>query len=372
MTNDQRKALIEPDDKKIPLKTQAELLSLNRSSLYYRAIPPSEREIKIKHRIDEIYTAYPFYGYRRITAILNQEAIGVSRNTVQKYMREIGIQAIHPGPNLSKRNLQHRIYPYLLNGLKIARPNQVWATDITYIRLKHGWMYLAAVIDLYSRYVLSWELDQNLSVELVLKAIRTALITATPEIINSDQGSQYTSLSYIELLKEGGIKISMDSKGRATDNVFVERLWRSLKYEEVYLKDYQTPREARLGIARYFEFYNYQRPHQSLNYQVPAALYYAETNAETNDLNAGQSYGLDCLPAGDGSVIPTGRLRKQAEKSLPVENNIISPAGALAVKSFPEPIPFFPSGAHQKQGFNNHHLPEDWRFSCLKTIDFVS
>lgn len=345
MTSDQRKALIELDNKKVPLKIQAELLSLNRSSLYYKAMPPSEREIKIKHRIDEVYTAHPFYGYRRITVILNQEATGVSRNTVQKYMREMGIQAIYPGPNLSKRNLQHRIYPYLLKGLKITRPNQVWATDITYIRLKHGWMYLVAVIDLYSRYVVSWGLDQNLSVELVLQAIRIALIRANPDIINSDQGSQYTSLAYIELLKEGGIKISMDSKGRATDNIFVERLWRSLKYEEVYLKDYQTPREARLGIARYFEFYNCQRPHQALNYQTQAALYHVEPD----NSNIDQTYGLDCRPTGDDSFIPTGRLRKQVNESLPIEDNIVSPVGASAVKSFPEPSPFFPSGAHQKQ-----------------------
>lgn len=309
MTNKQRKDLIEKEDKTVPLKTQAELLSLNRSSLYYRNVFPSEREIQIKHRIDEVYTACPFFGYRKIAVILNQDKIRVSPNTVNKYMREMGIHAIYPGPNLSKRNLQHRTYPYLLKGLKITHPNQVWATDITYIRLQHSWMYLVGVIDLFSRYLVSWELDQNLEVELVLNAIRKALKLAVPEIINSDQGSQYTSIDYIELLKGNHIQISMDGKGRAADNIFIERFWRSLKYEEVYPKNYQSPREARLELAKYFDLYNYQRPHQSLGYQIPADLYFA--NSLTQD-------GLDCLPACESLITPTGRLRKQVSESAPI------------------------------------------------------
>ena len=189
-------------------------------------------------------------------------------------MREMGIQGICPGPNLSKRNLQHRIYPYLLRNLEISYSDQVWSIDITYIRLKQGWMYLVAIIDWYSRYVLSWELDQTLEQKFVLKAVNNALAAAKPEIMNSDQGSHFTSPQYIELFLDAGVKISMDGRGRALDNIFIERLWRSLKWEDIYLKDYATPREVRIGIANWLEFYNNERPHQSLNYQTPAQIYF--------------------------------------------------------------------------------------------------
>ncbi len=230
-------------------------------------------ELAIKHRIDEIYTAYPFYGSRRITAQLRREGFVVNRKTVQRHMREMGIAGICPGPNLSRRNAEHRVFPYLLRGLAIEAPNQVWGVDITYIRLQRGWLYLVAVMDWYSRYVVSWELDQSLEVDFVLTAVRRGLERARPEIVNSDQGSQFTSPAYIELLQAAEVRISMDGKGRATDNIFTERLWRSLKYEEVYLKEYQTPREAREGIASYLNFYNTTRVHQALGYRTPAEVY---------------------------------------------------------------------------------------------------
>jgi putative transposase len=189
-------------------------------------------------------------------------------------MREMGIAGIHPGPNLSKRRSDHKVYPYLLRGLNITRPNQVWGIDITYIRLARGWLYLVAIIDWFSRYVVSWELADSLEVGFVLTAVAKAFTLAKPDILNSDQGSQFTSPSYLELLHGAEVQVSMDGKGRASDNIFTERLWRSLKYEEVYLHDYQSPKEARTGISRYLDFYNQERLHQSLDYQTPAEVYF--------------------------------------------------------------------------------------------------
>lgn len=255
------------------MAVQADLLAISRASLYYCPTEPSGAEVAAKHRIDEIYTAYPFYGSRRIAAQMQRDGLPICRNTVAKYMREMGIAAIFPGPNLSRRDSQHRIYPYLLRGLPIAKPNAVWGVDITYIRLNRGWMYLVAVLDWYSRYVVSWELDQTLEMPFVLAAVDRALETATPLIWNSDQGSHFTSPQYIERLLARNIKISMDGKGRALDNVFTERLWRTVKYEEVYLHEYDSPRTARQGLSRYFAFYNQERCHQALQYRTPAEVF---------------------------------------------------------------------------------------------------
>lgn len=244
--------------------------------MYYKPRSPSAEELTLKRRIDEIYTEYPFYGSRRITAVLQREGFLVNRKAVQRHMQEMGIAGICPGPNLSRRNQEHQVYPYLLRGLSITAPNHVWGIDITYIRLHRGWMYLVAIIDWYSRYVLAWELDQSLELAFVLAAVRQALAQATPAIMNSDQGSHFTSPAYIDLLRSAGVQISMDGKGRATDNIFTERLWRSLKYEEVYLHEYTSPRAAREGIDKYLNFYNTQRPHQALNYLTPAEVYHGK------------------------------------------------------------------------------------------------
>lgn len=269
--------MIEFKHNELTLKTQAELLGLSRSGLYYQRVGPTEREIAIKHRIDEIYTAYPFYGSRRIRVILQRETT-IARKTVQKYMREMGLVALGPRPNLSKPHPGHEVFPYLLRNVTASHPNHIWGIDITYIRLLTGWMYLVAVIDWYSRYVVSWVLDQTLAVSSVLQAVDLALAQAIPGIWNSDQGSQFTSPQYIERLQTHPIQISMVGRGRALDNIFIERLWRSVKYEEVYLQNYQTPREARIGLHRYFNFYNHQRPHQALAYRTPAEVYFAEQN----------------------------------------------------------------------------------------------
>jgi putative transposase len=257
------------------VSTQADLLSLNRSSLYYQPVPPSPEELWIKRRIDELYTACPFYGSRKITVELNKEMV-INRKAVQRHMREMGLSAICPGPNLSKRHTEHAIFPYLLRNLTATRPNHVWGVDITYVRLRGGWLYLVAVLDWYSRYVVSWELDQTLEMPFVLDAVDRALAQATPTIWNSDQGSHFTSPQYIDRLKQANVQISMDGKGRALDNIFTERLWRTVKYEEVYLHDYAQPKEARQQLGQYFEFYNHQRPHQALDYLTPAQLYFGK------------------------------------------------------------------------------------------------
>ena len=274
LTREQRLLLLDWHNPDFPVSLQAELLGLSRSGLYYRPVPPSAEELRLKNRIDELYTQRPFYGSRRITAQLRREEFVVNRKAVQRHMREMGIAGICPGPNLSKRNSEHRVYPYLLRGLKVASPNHVWGIDITYIRLQNGWMYLVALLDWYSRYVVSWELDQSLEVSFVLAAVGRALNQAKPVILNSDQGSQFTSPQYIRLLQETQVEVSMDGKGRATDNIFTERLWRSLKYEEVYLHEYRTPRQARQGINDYLQFYNNKRLHQSLEYKTPAEVYF--------------------------------------------------------------------------------------------------
>jgi len=265
--------MVERAAEALPLVVQAELLSLSRASLYYRLAPPKAAEVSLKHRIDELYTQYPFYGSRRITVCLQREGFMVNRKAVQRHMREMGIAAIYPGPNLSKRELMHRTYPYLLRGVTATEPNHIWGIDITYIRLVAGWLYLVAIIDWYSRYVISWELSDSLDIGFVLTAVDNALVRSTPRIWNSDQGSHFTSPQYIERLQAVAVQISMDGKGRALDNIFTERLWRTIKYEEVYLHDYTTPRIARQGLTRYIEFYNCERPHQALSYRTPAELY---------------------------------------------------------------------------------------------------
>jgi putative transposase len=264
--------MVETWKKTLPLKTQAELLSISRSSLYYRPKGPAAHEIQAKRRIDELYTAHPFLGSRKIAVLLRKE-MKISRPTVQKYMRQMGIQALYPAPKLSQPHPEHKIYPYLLRGLSIDRPNQVWGLDITFIRMPRGWLYLVAVLDWYARFVVAWELSQSLALTFVLDVIDRALQQAVPEICNTDQGSQFTSPRFTKRLLAAGAQVSMDGRGRFADNIFTERLWRSLKYEEVYLHDYAGPREAWQSIKQYFVFYNFQRPHQALDYRTPAELY---------------------------------------------------------------------------------------------------
>lgn len=223
--------------------------------------------------IDEEYTRHPFYGTRRLTAWLRREGHEVNIKRVRRLMRDMGIEAIYQKPNLSKAFPEHKKYPYLLKNIVIDHPDQVWSSDITYIRMKHGFIYLTAVMDWFSRYVLSFEVSTTLDTGFCIEALEKALNISNPEIFNTDQGSQFTSEAFTGCLKSNGITISMDGKGRAFDNIFVERLWRSVKYEEVYLNDYETVKNAIVGLFRYFEFYNKERVHQALEYQTPYEVY---------------------------------------------------------------------------------------------------
>jgi putative transposase len=280
--------MVEPAHPELSLTVQAALLGLSRSSLYYQPRPPAPQEVALKHRIDELYTAHPYYGSRRITAVLRQEGQVVNRKAVQRHMQEMGIAGVAPGPHTSRRHPAHPVYPYLLRTVTAAQPNHVWGIDITYIRLQAGWLYLVAVLDWYARYVVAWELDQSLELGFVLEAVEQALAVGCPTIWNSDQGSHFTSPQYLARLEARGIQISMDGKGRALDNVFVERLWRTVKYEEVYLQSYATPREARQSLARYFRFYNHERPHQALGYRTPAAVYFGTRSGATAGNDSGK------------------------------------------------------------------------------------
>jgi putative transposase len=309
----ERLALVERAAAELDLKTQADLLSLSRSSLYYQAVPISAEEIAIKHRIDAIYTAWPLYGSRRMQAALNKDhQIEISRQRVQRYMREMGITGICPGPNLSQRDAEHRIYPYLLRGITAAYNDHIWGVDVTYIRLKGGWLYLVAIIDWFSRYVISWELSQTLEMAFVLAATERALAQATPLIWNSDQGAHFTSPQYTALLLAAGVQISMDGKGRATDNIFTERLWRTIKYEEVYLKEYASPKEARRSLAEYLDFYNYRRRHQSLDYETPAAIYYGLPTEAAREMPD----GLTPVQPGDDQAVDKWKVRREVAKTI--------------------------------------------------------
>ena len=257
---------------------QAELLGIGRSSLYYQPRPISEKTLLIMNTIDEVYTEKPFYGSRRITDDVS-ELIGeeINRKRIQRLMREMGIEAIYPKPDLSKNDQEHPRYPYLLKGITAARPNHIWGTDITYIRMHKGFLYLVCYMDWFSRFILSWRLSTTLDIGFVLEAAEEALVTyGNPEIMNSDQGVHYTSNQHIQLFEHHGAKISMDGRGRAMDNIFTERFWRSLKYEEIYLKEYATVLEAYKNIEAYIRFYNYERKHQSLNRKTPAEIYFGK------------------------------------------------------------------------------------------------
>jgi putative transposase len=277
MSRAERVGLVERGSGELSLSAQAELMGLNRSGLYYRPLEPSLEEIALKHRIDELYTQHPIYGSRKLTAQLRRDGLIINRKAVQRHMREMGIAGICPGPNLSRRNLQHRVYPYLLRDIVASYPNHIWGIDITYIRMHRGWVYLVAILDWFSRYVVAWELDLTLELGFVLAAVDRAFASAIPDILNSDQGSHFTSQEYIGQLQAQGVRISMDGKNRALDNVFTERLWRTVKYEEVYIQDYDSPRSAREGIERYLTFYNHERLHQSLGYRTPYEVYTAKS-----------------------------------------------------------------------------------------------
>ena len=260
--------MIEPTHDALSLRRQCELLGLARGSWYYEPAGETKQNLKLMRRIDELYLQRPYFGSRRMG-----DELQVNRKRVQRLMRLMGLEAIYPKPRTTLRNADHKIYPYLLRNLEITRPNQVWSTDITYIPMQSGFLYLTAVLDWYSRYVLSWRLSNSLDSTFCIEALEEALAGGQPEIFNTDQGVQFTSVAFTSCLASRGVAISMDGRGRALDNVFIERLWRTVKYEEVYLKDYEDAWQAETSLREYFEFYCHGRRHQALEKRTPAEVY---------------------------------------------------------------------------------------------------
>ena len=273
MSRSRRLAMVDRGHPGLSVVKQCRLLRLSRSSVYYRPKPAKPADLELMSGMDRQYLKTPYYGSRRMTAWLRTQGHLVNRKRVQRLMRAMGLEAIYRKPNTSKPAPEHRIYPYLLKGVTVDRVNQVWAADITYLPMSRGFLYLVAIMDWHSRYVLAWKLSNTLEMDFCIDALKEALSKGQPEIFNTDQGSQFTSEAFSGLLLERGIKVSMDGKGRYLDNIFVERLWRSVKYEEVYLKAYRNGSEARRGIDAYLELYNRERPHQSLDYRTPAQVF---------------------------------------------------------------------------------------------------
>jgi putative transposase len=265
--------LVEPDHPHLSVRQQCALLGLCRSSLYYEAAQETAENLRLMRRIDREYTAHPFLGSRRLTKWLQEQGEVVNRKRVQRLMRRMGLEAIYPKPKLSAAGRGHRIYPYLLRNVRIERPDQVWSTDITYVPLASGFMYLAAILDWFSRHVLAWRLSNTLDGSFCLEMLDEALRRGRPEVFNTDQGVQFTAQAWTGRLGSAGVAVSMDGRGRCLDNVFVERLWRTVKYEDIYLWRYETVPQLQQGLGRYFRYYNEERLHQALDYRTPAAVY---------------------------------------------------------------------------------------------------
>jgi putative transposase len=269
-----RKTMLQVNHDYLSIGRQCELLGLSRSTYYYQPCGESSENLAVMKAIDMLYTKYPFYGARRMVVNLPIEYQPINVKKVRRLMKLMGIEAIYPKPNLSKPDSQHKIFPYLLRGKKIEKVNQVWSTDITYIPMSNGFFYLCAIVDWYSRYILSWEISNTLTTEFCVKALKTALKSSgKPEIFNTDQGSQFTSNDFIEVLIGQEILISMDGKGRALDNIFVERFWRTIKYEYIYLHEFKDGKELVDGLLKFIQFYNFERKHQSLLYLTPNEVF---------------------------------------------------------------------------------------------------
>jgi putative transposase len=276
MTPSERLALVNHADPVLSIAAQCRLLKVARSTLYYQPAPVSADDLAVMRRIDELYLASPFYGSRRMTAVLRRDGWLVNRKRAQRLMRPMGLEAIYQKPNTSKGHPDHKVFAYLLRGLAIDRPNQVWCADITYISMAKGFVYLVAVMDWFSRRVLAWRLSISMETDFCVEALRDAMDRyGQPEIFNTDQGVQFTSAAFLDELESRGVRISMDGRGRFLDNIFIERLWRSLKYEEVFIKAYASVFEARRGIGGWLTFYNDERPHQALDYRTPSAVHEA-------------------------------------------------------------------------------------------------
>jgi putative transposase len=308
MTRPERLALVDHDDPALPVVAQCRLLKVARSTLYYRPVPVSAEDLAVMRRMDELYLVHPFYGSRRMAAVLYREGWAANRKRVRRLMRLMGLQAIYQKPNTSRQHPEHTVYPYLLRGLIIDRPNQVWCTDITYIPMAKGFVYLVAVMDWFSRRVLAWRVSITMETDFCLEALRDAMERfGQPDIFNTDQGAQFTSTDFVGELAGRKVRISMDGRGRYLDNIFIERLWRSLKYEEVFLKAYNAVIEARRSIGEWLEFYNDERPHQALAYRTPRAVHEGQACEDVDNASA----SLRCAHA-----LPTSSQAHQQEKEV--------------------------------------------------------
>ena len=308
MNRPARLALVDHDDPALPVVAQCRLLKVARSTLYYQPVPVSADDLAVMRRMDELYLAYPFYGSRRMAAVLRREGWAVNRKRVRRLMRLMGLWAIYQKPNTSRQHPEHKVYPYLLRGLTIDRANQVWCADITYIPMAKGFVYLVAVMDWFSRRVLAWRVSITMETDFCLEALRDAMERhGPPDIFNTDQGAQFTSTDFVGELAGRKVRISMDGRGRYLDNIFIERLWRSLKYEEVFIKAYGAVIEARRSIGKWFEFYNDQRPHQALDYRTPSEIFVGEACEHVDNASASLRGAL---------ALPTCSQAHQREKEV--------------------------------------------------------
>lgn len=309
MSAPERRTMVDWDDPALPVVAQCRLLKIARSTLYYRPVAVDPDDLALMRRIDELYLASPFYGSRRMVAVLRREGLVVNRKRVRRLMRLMGLEAIYQKPNTSQGHPDHKVYPYLLRGLSIERANQVWCADITYIPMARGFVYLVAVMDWFSRRVLSWRLSITMEADFCVEAVQEALAAhGRPEIFNTDQGVQFTSAGFVDELEAAGVRISMDGKGRFLDNIFIERLWRSLKYEEVFTKAYGSVIEARRGIGGWLSFYNDERPHQALGYQTPRSVFVGEACEHVDNT---------CASLRAAAALPTcSQAQHQKEKEL--------------------------------------------------------
>jgi putative transposase len=312
MSAPDRRALIDREDDQLSIRQQCQLLGIARSGVYRPPSPANAEDLALMRRIDELFLSWPFLGSRRITALLREEGQPVNRKRVRRLMRRMGIAALGPKPRTTKPAPGHKIFPYLLRDLVIDRPNQVWAADITYLPLGRGFLYLVAIMDWASRAVLTWRLSNTMDVSFCVSALEEALARfGTPDIFNTDQGSQFTSAAFTGTLADAGVRISMDGRGRWMDNVFIERLWRSLKYEEVYLKGYADGREARAGIGAWFAFYNTRRPHQALANRTPMAVWHAGVTGALGEKAVDMTLRLD-----NAGALPTCPQPPQQQQVL--------------------------------------------------------
>lgn len=274
----ERRSWVDVSDSTLSVRRQCELLGLHRSNVYYEPVPVSDDDLRLMRLIDEEYLRHPHLGSRGMVSHLGLQGEVINRKKMQRILRSMGLKSLAPGPRTTRREASHQVYPYLLRGLEITRPNQVWACDITFVPMQRGYLYLTAVIDWYSRYVLAWQLSNSMEVEFCVEALEEALQHGRPEIFNTDQGSQFTSQMFTERLKKASIAISMDGKGRALDNVMIERLWRTVKYENIYLKAYESGADCYEGLKAYFDYYRHKRPHQGLNNLTPWQAFTSRQN----------------------------------------------------------------------------------------------